>query len=720
MATYEGTIVSRLIADPWVITVEDITDGHRVTFSKGSDERHIDVMNGEKGDTGETGEAGADGFSPTVTVTEITGGHRVTITDAQGAHVFDVMDGQGGGGGTSDHSQLTNRSANDQHPMSAITGLVTALEAKADAEDIPEKTSDLTNDSGFITEDDVPSALSELTDDSTHRLVTDAEKAGWNAKYSKPSEGVPKTDLASAVQTSLGLADSALQEHQSLESYRTASVQDIIDAQKVDKIDGKGLSTNDYTTVEKSKLASADYNAERNVHTHLFDGVRLNDIMSDAEFAAAIAADDWRNIKVGDYWELSLNGSYYDWGEGRLPIGHTYYSDIALTTPAGTAASELEITFVTAQYGTVTVSGTTYYVPSWDCADVIVTKGAKYYAESSFATEVGSTTRNYAGVADSSGFVSFEIDGTTYYAKPADCHGARIKTFSNAIMKYEIGGINPYWRYGDSGAITGNVPHVILIPRDCLPQTGKMRRFDKIASWEAKDVAAILNANETPNGTLKKFTFTKDASVTLPYAAQFFVDGVEIEMSNTSISSNTVTCEVATAPASGAVITCTLLNNNDVWHLTAAYHTLNDPDLGVLPLIKSALGATLAAKLYAGPNGDGMRLYTETRPGTGASSGSTAWFDRGSLFLPSETEVWGAKVYSNTQNYTFLAQLPIFVHSQRHRSKGVGNGSGRSTWWVGSVYPGATNWCDVGNGGNAYNSYARNAYGLAPSFLLTA
>jgi hypothetical protein len=29
---------------------------------------------------------------------------------------------------------------------------------------------------------DIPTALSELTDDSTHRLVTDTEKATWNAK----------------------------------------------------------------------------------------------------------------------------------------------------------------------------------------------------------------------------------------------------------------------------------------------------------------------------------------------------------------------------------------------------------------------------------------------------------------------------------------------------------------------------------------------------------
>lgn len=57
----------------------------------------------------------------------------------------------------------------------------------------------------------IPIELAELTDDATHRLVTDTEKSTWNGKYSKPSGGIPKTDLATAVQTSLGKADTALQ-----------------------------------------------------------------------------------------------------------------------------------------------------------------------------------------------------------------------------------------------------------------------------------------------------------------------------------------------------------------------------------------------------------------------------------------------------------------------------------------------------------------------------
>jgi hypothetical protein len=42
--------------------------------------------------------------------------------------------------------------------------------------------------------------------------VTTSDKAAWNAKYDKPSTGIAKSDLAADVQTSLGKADTALQE----------------------------------------------------------------------------------------------------------------------------------------------------------------------------------------------------------------------------------------------------------------------------------------------------------------------------------------------------------------------------------------------------------------------------------------------------------------------------------------------------------------------------
>ena len=156
--------------------------------------------------------------------------------------------------------------------------------------DIPSKLSDFENDSGFATNSAVETALADKQDTisdlenirsgagkgatalqavpSTYRTATaqdvidnglsdrvgaiEGKEADWNGKYSKPTNGIPKTDLAQAVQTSLSKADSALQSVPS--TYRTASAQDTIDNGKVDKVAGKGLSTNDYTNAAKAKV----------------------------------------------------------------------------------------------------------------------------------------------------------------------------------------------------------------------------------------------------------------------------------------------------------------------------------------------------------------------------------------------------------------------------------------------------------------------------------
>lgn len=54
----------------------------------------------------------------------------------------------------------------------------------------------------------------DLVDDTstTHKFTSTSEKSSWNAKYDKPSGGIPSTDLSSSVQTSLGKADTAVQD----------------------------------------------------------------------------------------------------------------------------------------------------------------------------------------------------------------------------------------------------------------------------------------------------------------------------------------------------------------------------------------------------------------------------------------------------------------------------------------------------------------------------
>ena len=118
---------------------------------------------------------------------------------------------------------------------------------------------------------------------------------------------------------------------------------------KVDKIDGKGLSTNDFTTDEKIKLSSVESGAQANIiqgiQTNGTNVVLSNKIASisiptstsqltnDAHFitindvpsGSSISAMSYKGTKasinelpasgntVGDVWHVSANGGEYAW-----------------------------------------------------------------------------------------------------------------------------------------------------------------------------------------------------------------------------------------------------------------------------------------------------------------------------------------------------------------------------------------------------------------------
>lgn len=135
-----------------------------------------------------------------------------------------------------DHSQTTHAPANaeaNQNAFSNITvGSTTiAADSKTDTFTLTAGsnvtlTPDATNDKITIAATDTTysskSAVSGGTDVS---LVTTGEKYTWDNKgtYSKPSDGIPKTDLASTVQTSLGKADTAVQSHQDISGKENIS-----------------------------------------------------------------------------------------------------------------------------------------------------------------------------------------------------------------------------------------------------------------------------------------------------------------------------------------------------------------------------------------------------------------------------------------------------------------------------------------------------------------
>lgn len=101
-----------------------------------------------------------------------------------------------------------------------------------------------------------------------------------DVKYTKPSAGIPKTDLTSDVQASLSKADTALQEHQSLAEYaKTVDVNNAL-GNKVDKVTGKGLSTNDYTTDEKTKLSGIEAGANKTIVDSALSSASTNPVQN--------------------------------------------------------------------------------------------------------------------------------------------------------------------------------------------------------------------------------------------------------------------------------------------------------------------------------------------------------------------------------------------------------------------------------------------------------
>ena len=125
-----------------------------------------------------------------------------------------------------------------------------------------------------------------------------------DTKYIKPSGGIPKKDLASAVQTSLGKADSALQSVPS--TYRTASAQDTIDSGKQAKITASGLLKGNGAGVVSAAVKGTDY----------FTPTDVNEIAAEAAKKVDISSITNKVSKSGDTMTGKLTVPQVETGSG--------------------------------------------------------------------------------------------------------------------------------------------------------------------------------------------------------------------------------------------------------------------------------------------------------------------------------------------------------------------------------------------------------------------
>ena len=160
-----------------------------------------------------------------------------------------------------DISALTAHVANNNVHVTADNKAAWSAKYDKPAEGIPK--TDLASavqvslnkaDSALQEHQDISDLVSHTQNSNIH--VTSEQKSAWSAKYDKPTGGIPKTDLASAVQTSLGKADTALQEHQDISALTNHVANNNIHVTTDDKIAWNSKYNKPSGGIPKTDLAS--------------------------------------------------------------------------------------------------------------------------------------------------------------------------------------------------------------------------------------------------------------------------------------------------------------------------------------------------------------------------------------------------------------------------------------------------------------------------------
>ena len=182
---------------------------------------------------------------------------------------------------------------------------------------VPTKTSDITNDSGFITSADVPegAAASTTTPKMNGTAAVGTEMAFARGDHVHPSDTsrVPTTRKVAGhalstdvtlVKSDVGLGN--VDNTADVDKPISTAQQTALD-NKVDKVTGKGLSTNDYTTAEKNKLAAFGAASTYALKTD------ITNIYKYKGSVATVSALPSSDNTTGDVYNVESSGMNYAW-----------------------------------------------------------------------------------------------------------------------------------------------------------------------------------------------------------------------------------------------------------------------------------------------------------------------------------------------------------------------------------------------------------------------
>lgn len=150
-----------------------------------------------------------------------------------------------------------------------------------------------------------------------------------NGKYSKPAGGIPKSDLASGVQTSLGKADTALQAHQkvTLESgTKNGTLKLTVNGTATDNVAVTGLGSAAYTDSAAYATSAQGAKADKALPKSDFDSFKTTNsaAIADAKKAGTDASSALNSYITSNDAKVSANASAISALQEAMKSGVTF------------------------------------------------------------------------------------------------------------------------------------------------------------------------------------------------------------------------------------------------------------------------------------------------------------------------------------------------------------------------------------------------------------
>ena len=184
-----------------------------------------------------------------------------------------------------------------------------------------------------------------------------------NGKYSKPTNGIPKTDLDSSVQASLGKADTALQSHQSVvlaTGTNNGTLKITVGGTTTDNVAVRGLKSAAYTESSAYATAAQGTKADNALPKADFNSFKTTNsaAIADAKKAGTDAAASLNSYKTANDAKVSANASAISALQEAMKSGVTFKGKLD-TLPAASSYSNGDLIIVGTKEYICLVSGST-------------------------------------------------------------------------------------------------------------------------------------------------------------------------------------------------------------------------------------------------------------------------------------------------------------------------------------------------------------------------